>query len=117
MIVRLPETTVSKISKELVRIREEGGAVALGRVLTLVIEVDEAGAEAAIAAAIGALFALGLIAAAQYWVIDGLLTTTVEFLDFVTWQDTLLAIGISAGIGLILTIFVATVSIRRYLKV
>ncbi|MEN9954728.1 MAG: hypothetical protein RLZZ41_392 [Actinomycetota bacterium] len=51
MIVRLPETTVSKISKELVRIREEGGAVALGRVLTLVIEVDEAGAEAAIAAA------------------------------------------------------------------
>lgn len=73
--------------------------------------------EAAIAAAIGALFALGLIAAAQYWVIDGLLTTTVEFLDFVTWQDTLLAIGISAGIGLILTIFVATVSIRRYLKV
>jgi len=73
--------------------------------------------EAAIAAAIGALFALGIIAAAQYWVIDGLLTTTVEFLDFVTWQDTLLAIGISAGIGLILTIFVATVSIRRYLKV
>lgn len=51
MIVSLPETTVSKISKELVSIREEGGAVALGRVLTLVIEVDEEGAEAAIAAA------------------------------------------------------------------
>jgi glucose-6-phosphate dehydrogenase assembly protein OpcA len=51
MIVSLPETTVSKISKELVTIREEGGAVALGRVLTLVIEIDEAGAEAAINAA------------------------------------------------------------------
>jgi glucose-6-phosphate dehydrogenase assembly protein OpcA len=51
MIVSLPETTVSKISKELVSIREAGGAVALGRVLTLVIEVDEEGAEAAIAAA------------------------------------------------------------------
>jgi glucose-6-phosphate dehydrogenase assembly protein OpcA len=51
MIVNLPETTVSKISKELVAIREQGGAVALGRVLTLVIETDESGSEAAIAAA------------------------------------------------------------------
>lgn len=51
MIVNLPETTVSKISKELVAIREQGGAVALGRVLTLVIETDESGAEAAIEAA------------------------------------------------------------------
>ena len=37
MIVDLPDTTVSKISRALVNIREEGGAVALGRVLTLVI--------------------------------------------------------------------------------
>jgi glucose-6-phosphate dehydrogenase assembly protein OpcA len=37
MIVDLPDTTTSKISKALVRIREEGGAVALGRVLTLII--------------------------------------------------------------------------------
>jgi glucose-6-phosphate dehydrogenase assembly protein OpcA len=51
MIVDLPETTVSQISKELVSIREQGGAVALGRVLTLVVEIDEDGAEAAIAAA------------------------------------------------------------------
>ncbi|HRN28672.1 MAG TPA: glucose-6-phosphate dehydrogenase assembly protein OpcA [Terrimesophilobacter sp.] len=47
MIVQLPGTTVSKISRALVDIREEGGAVALGRVLTLVIctgtgEVEEA---------------------------------------------------------------------------
>lgn len=51
MIVNLPETTVSKISRELVALREQGGAVALGRVLTLVIDSDEVGAEAAIAAA------------------------------------------------------------------
>jgi len=51
VIVNLPETTVSQISKELVSIREQGGAVALGRVLTLVIEIDEEGAEEAIAAA------------------------------------------------------------------
>lgn len=73
--------------------------------------------EAVIAAGVGALFALGLIAAAQYWVIEGLLVTTIEFLDFVTWQETLISMGISAAIGLILTILVATVSIRRYLKV
>jgi len=37
MIVDLPDSTISKVSKKLVSIREEGGAVALGRVLTLVI--------------------------------------------------------------------------------
>ena len=51
MIVDLPNTTISKVSKSLVQIREQGGAVALGRVLTLVIETELDGAEAAIAAA------------------------------------------------------------------
>lgn len=37
MIVDLPNTTTSQISRALIRMREEGGAVALGRVLTLVI--------------------------------------------------------------------------------
>jgi glucose-6-phosphate dehydrogenase assembly protein OpcA len=44
VIIDLPDTTVSKISKSLVSVREEGGAVALGRVLTLVI-VTRLGAE------------------------------------------------------------------------
>ncbi|HLP23747.1 MAG TPA: glucose-6-phosphate dehydrogenase assembly protein OpcA [Microbacteriaceae bacterium] len=52
MIVDLPDTTVSAISKALIRVREEGGAVALGRVLTLIISTtSESAAEAAIAAA------------------------------------------------------------------
>jgi glucose-6-phosphate dehydrogenase assembly protein OpcA len=51
MIVDLPNTTVSKISKSLVQIREQGGAVALGRVLTLVIQTDSENAENAIQAA------------------------------------------------------------------
>lgn len=51
MIVDLPGTTVSKISKSLVQIREQGGAVALGRVLTLVIETDSEHAEESILAA------------------------------------------------------------------
>lgn len=44
MIIDLPDTTVSKIARSLVSVREEGGAVALGRVLTLVI-VSSSGLE------------------------------------------------------------------------
>lgn len=51
MIVDLPNTTGSKISKTLVSIREEGGAVALGRVLTLVIATELGHEEKAIEAA------------------------------------------------------------------
>lgn len=51
MIVALPNTTVSKISKALVEIREQGGAVALGSVLTLVIQTTAQHSESAIEAA------------------------------------------------------------------
>lgn len=51
MIVDLPNTTSAKISKALVTIREEGGAVALGRVLTLVISTTLGQEEHAIEAA------------------------------------------------------------------
>ena len=51
MIVDLPDTTTAKISKALVRIREEGGAVALGRVLTLIIASTLGHEEEAIEAA------------------------------------------------------------------
>lgn len=51
MIIDLANTTVSKVSKRIVQIREQGGVVALGRVLTLVIETDFKGIEPAIQAA------------------------------------------------------------------
>lgn len=51
MIVDLPDTTTSKVGKTLVKIREEGGAVALGRVLTLVISCQLGEEEEAIEAA------------------------------------------------------------------
>ena len=51
MIVELKDTTISKVSKALVQLREQGGAVALGRVLTLVIQTNEKGLEAAIKSA------------------------------------------------------------------
>ena len=51
MIVELPNTTTSKISKQLIKMRDEGGAVALGRVLTLVIATKPGEEEEAIEAA------------------------------------------------------------------
>ena len=51
MIVDLPDSTASKIQRALVKIRQEGGAVALGRVLTLVISTRVGAEEEAIEAA------------------------------------------------------------------
>ncbi|MGA7206385.1 MAG: glucose-6-phosphate dehydrogenase assembly protein OpcA [Specibacter sp.] len=51
MIVDLPNTTTSKITKQIVKLREQGGVVALGRVLTLVVITKSGLEEDAIAAA------------------------------------------------------------------
>ncbi|NHA69696.1 glucose-6-phosphate dehydrogenase assembly protein OpcA [Phycicoccus flavus] len=48
MIVDLPNTSTQAVSKRLVKLREDTGAMALSRVLTLVVVVDEAEAEQAI---------------------------------------------------------------------
>ena len=49
MIVDLPDTTTGDVARQLVHLREEGGAVALGRVLTLVIDADASDVEDAVA--------------------------------------------------------------------
>jgi glucose-6-phosphate dehydrogenase assembly protein OpcA len=51
MKIDMPDTNVSKVQKALIRIREEGGAVALGRVLTLIIATALGREEEAIEAA------------------------------------------------------------------
>lgn len=51
MIVDLPSTSTSQVADQLVDLRDSGGAVALGRVLNLVITLDEADTEHAIDAA------------------------------------------------------------------
>lgn len=51
MIIHLPDTTTNAVNKRMVELRDEGGAVALGRVLTLIIDATKGDAEAAIAAA------------------------------------------------------------------
>ena len=44
MIVDLPSSTTSAVNKKLVELREKGGVLAQGRVLTLVIMTDDSGA-------------------------------------------------------------------------
>lgn len=56
MIIDLPSTSTAAINRSLVDLRESGGTVALGRVLTLVIATDESSAEESIAAANAASF-------------------------------------------------------------
>ncbi|KQU68573.1 hypothetical protein ASD62_00750 [Phycicoccus sp. Root563] len=51
MIIDLPSTSTVAISKKLVALRQDTGAMALGRVLTLIIVVDEQDADEAIEAA------------------------------------------------------------------
>ncbi len=52
MIIDLPSTTTSQVNSKLVQLRQEGGAITLGRVLTLVIVTDDGSkTEEAIAAA------------------------------------------------------------------
>lgn len=51
MIIDIPATTTGAVAKKLIKLREEGGAVALGRVLTLIILADEGCANTAIDAA------------------------------------------------------------------
>jgi len=52
MIVDLPSSSTSAVNKKLVELREKGGVLALGRVLTLVVVTDDGTAiESAIAAA------------------------------------------------------------------
>ncbi|MCV2394686.1 glucose-6-phosphate dehydrogenase assembly protein OpcA [Actinotalea sp. M2MS4P-6] len=51
MIIDLPQTTTGDVARALVQVRDEGGAIALGRVLTLVIDAGDRDPEPAIEAA------------------------------------------------------------------
>jgi glucose-6-phosphate dehydrogenase assembly protein OpcA len=51
VIIDLPDTDTGAVSRKLVELRETGGAVALGRVLTLIIVTDDGPAEEQIRAA------------------------------------------------------------------
>lgn len=51
MIYDMPDTTTGQVARRLIDLREQGGAIALGRVLTLVVMTEDGDAESAIEAA------------------------------------------------------------------
>jgi glucose-6-phosphate dehydrogenase assembly protein OpcA len=51
VIIDMPATTTSAVNSKLIHLRETGGAIALGRVMTLVLVADDMDADEAIAAA------------------------------------------------------------------
>lgn len=51
MIIDIPDTTTEAVSRRLIDLRESGGAVALGRVMTLIIVTEDGAAEQAIRSA------------------------------------------------------------------
>jgi glucose-6-phosphate dehydrogenase assembly protein OpcA len=56
MIIDLPDTNTTEVNKQLIDLREKHGAIALGRVLTLIVVTDDRHSEAAISAAIYASY-------------------------------------------------------------
>ncbi|WP_220187878.1 LLM class flavin-dependent oxidoreductase [Pseudonocardia pini] len=89
MIVDLPSSNTSVVNKKLVELREKGGVLALGRVLTLVVVTDDGAAiESAIEAANTASreHPCRVIVSRPPWPIEG--DHVVELATEVRWQDT-----------------------------
>jgi glucose-6-phosphate dehydrogenase assembly protein OpcA len=56
MIIELPDTNTTEVNRQLIDLREKHGAIALGRVLTLIVVTDDRHSEAAISSAIYASY-------------------------------------------------------------
>lgn len=72
--------------------------------------------EAALAAVIGSSLATAGILAAKYWVIDARLAPNLTFIPFVTWAQVLAIVPVLYVVGLGITVFAASITLRRYLR-
>jgi cell division transport system permease protein len=72
--------------------------------------------EAAVAAVIGSSLATAGILAAKYWVIDARLAPNLTFIPFVTWTEVLAIVPVLYLVGLGITVFAASITLRRYLR-
>ncbi|ROR91476.1 permease-like cell division protein FtsX [Nocardioides aurantiacus] len=73
--------------------------------------------ETLVAALIGVGLAAGTLLVFMYVVIYGMLRPTSNIVEWVDWQDSFLAIGGVAALGLALTLLPTLVMTRKYLKV
>jgi cell division transport system permease protein len=73
--------------------------------------------EAAVAALIGTIVALGLLAAGKYYLIDNTLASTFTFTTFIGWDSVITLIPTLIFVGVGLAIASALLTLRKYLKV
>ena len=72
--------------------------------------------EATVAAVIGSTLATAGILAAKYWVIDARLAPNLTFIPFITWEQVLAIVPVLFLIGVGITVFAASITLRRYLR-
>ncbi|MEJ6493428.1 MAG: permease-like cell division protein FtsX [Actinomycetes bacterium] len=72
--------------------------------------------EAAVAAVIGSTLATAGILAAKYWVIDARLAPNLTFIPFINWDEVLAIVPVLFLVGVGITVFAASITLRRYLK-
>ena len=73
--------------------------------------------EAATAAAIGGLFAVGALVAVKAFLIDGVLAETFRFTSFVGWDTVMLISWVVFLTGTVLAAVAAFITLRKYLRV
>lgn len=73
--------------------------------------------EAALAAAIGAAFAGGALAAMKYFVIDQRLAPTFRFTAFISWNDVIAVLPVVFAVGIGLSVLASFWTLRKYLRV
>ncbi len=72
--------------------------------------------EAALAAVIGSTLATTGILAVKYWVIDARLAPNLTFIPFITWTEVLAIVPLLYLVGVGITVFAASITLRRYLR-
>jgi cell division transport system permease protein len=72
--------------------------------------------EATVAAVIGSTLATAGILAAKYWVIDARLAPNLTFIPFITWEQVLAIVPVLFLVGVGITVFAASITLRRYLR-
>lgn len=72
--------------------------------------------EATVAAVVGSTLATAGILAAKYWVIDARLAPNLTFIPFITWAQVIAIIPLLFLVGVGITVFAASITLRRYLR-
>jgi cell division transport system permease protein len=72
--------------------------------------------EATVAAVIGSTLATAGILAAKHWVIDARLAPNLTFIPFITWEQVLAIVPVLFLVGVGITVFAASITLRRYLR-